>query len=75
MKAAPVFDALTALQLALSAQPSPECRIPHGLWMKLLHAEIGLRQALKEASLQFPVEVEAEELIRMIGDEKKGEEA
>lgn len=60
MNAAPIFDALTALQLAVTAKPSPECRIPHQLWMKLLHAEVGLRQALKEAGLQVPVEQEAQ---------------
>lgn len=57
MKAAPVFDALTALQLALSAK-SPDTRIPAALWMKLLHAEVGLRQALKDAGLELPVEVQ-----------------
>lgn len=57
MKAAPVFDALTALQLALSANTY----IPPALRMKLLHAEVGLRQALKDAGLELPVEVQGVE--------------
>jgi hypothetical protein len=58
MKAAPIFDALTALHMAVCADRDGVLKIPHPLWMKLMQAEIGLRQALKDAGLELPVEQE-----------------
>ena len=53
VKAVPLIDALSALRLVLAAPG-----IPHALWMKVMHAEVGLNQALKEAELEVPVEAE-----------------
>lgn len=58
MNAAPIFDALTALHMVVASKHTPA--LPHDLWLKAMHAEVGLRQALKEAGLQVPVEVEAQ---------------
>jgi hypothetical protein len=32
--------------------------LPHDLWLRAMQAEVGLRQALKEAELEVPVEAE-----------------
>jgi len=56
MKAAPLFDALTALHIAVTAKHTDDFKIPHAMWMKLMQAEIGLRQALQEAALEVPIE-------------------
>ncbi len=58
MKAAPIFDALTALHMVVSAKPTKDCLIPHALWLRAMQAEVYLRQALKDAGLEMPVEVE-----------------
>ena len=56
VKAAPIFDALAALHMVATAKASDDTKIPHALWLKVMHAEVGLRQALKEANLELPVD-------------------
>ena len=59
MKASPIFDALTALHMVVASKHTPA--LPHDLWMRCMQAEVYLRQELKEAGLELPVEVEQAE--------------
>lgn len=60
MQAVPIFDALTALHMLVTAKSSDSFKLPHDLWLKAMQAEVGLRQALKDAGLQIEVEQGAE---------------
>jgi hypothetical protein len=60
MKAAPIFDALTALHMVVASKHTPA--IPHDLWLRAMHAEVGLRQALQEAGLQIEIDAKTGEV-------------
>jgi len=56
VKAAPIFDALTALHMVVEAGKTTPSAISSSLWSKAMQAEVGLRWALKEAGLEVPIE-------------------
>jgi len=58
MKAAPIFDALTALHMVVTAKQDSNCKLPHDMWLAAMQAEVHLRRALTEAGLELPVEQE-----------------